>query len=96
MIQFSRRPFSVTIRFYVSGSIQHIALTVSDSIVYSTQTKIKLCPRGAQTCALQLFCDRDLEINPMTLKLEGVLDILKLYVHTDNEAASLRHSERKS
>jgi len=28
----------------------------------------------AQTCALPLFCDRDLEINPMTLKLEGDLE----------------------
>jgi len=57
------------------------------------QKLIKLCPRGAQTCALPLFCDRDLEINPMTLKLEGDLDILKTYPHTKNEAASLRHSK---
>jgi len=36
------------------------------------QEQIKLCPWGAQTCALRLFCDcDDLEINPMTLKLEG-------------------------
>jgi len=49
-----------------------------------------------QTCALPLFCDRDLEINSMTLKLEGDLDILKLYPHTENEAASLRHSEIKA
>jgi len=39
---------------------------------------IKLCPRGAQTCALPLFCDSDLEINPVTLKHEGDLDILKM------------------
>jgi len=32
---------------------------------------IKLCPRGAQTCVLLLFCDRDLEINPMTLNEVG-------------------------
>jgi len=51
----------------------------------------KLRPRGAQTCALPLFCTRDLEINHMTLKLEGDLDILKMYLHTKNEAASLRH-----
>jgi len=44
--------------------------------------KIKLCPRGAKTCALTLFCDRD--INLMTLKLEGDLNILK--IHTENEA----------
>jgi len=54
---------------------------------------IKLCPREAQTCALPLFCDHDLEINPMTLKLESDLDILKMYPHTENKAASLRHSK---
>jgi len=43
---------------------------------------IKLCARTAQTYALPLFCDRDLEINPMILKLEGDLDILKMYLHT--------------
>jgi len=32
-------------------------------------TLIKLRPMGAQTCALPLFCDRD--INPINLKLEG-------------------------
>jgi len=57
---------------------------------------IKLCPRGAQTCALPLFCDRDLEINPVTLKLEGDLDILKMYLHTKNEAVSLRHSKLRA
>jgi len=54
---------------------------------------IKPCPRGAQTCALPLFCDRDLEINPMTLKFEDDLDILKMYPHTENEAASSSHSK---
>jgi len=29
----------------------------------------------------------------MTLKLEGDLHILKMYLHTENEAASLRHSK---
>jgi len=42
----------------------------------------------AQTYALPLFCDHDLDINPMTLKLEGDLDILKMYPHTENEAVS--------
>jgi len=37
---------------------------------------------------LPLFCNRDLEINPMTLKLKGDQDILKMYTHTENEAAS--------
>jgi len=40
---------------------------------------------------LSLFCDRD--INPMTLKFEGDLDILKMYLRTENEAASLRHAK---
>jgi len=53
-----------------------------------SQPKLKQCPRGAQTCALPLFYDRDLEINPMTLKLKGDLAILKMYLHTENEAAS--------
>jgi len=29
----------------------------------------------------------------MTLKLEGDLDILKMYLHTENEVARLRHSK---
>jgi len=39
---------------------------------------IKLSPRE-----LPLFCNRDLEINPKTLKLEGDLDILVMYLHTE-------------
>jgi len=58
--------------------------------------KIKLCQRGAQTCALQLFYDCNLEINPMIWKLEREQDILKMYLHTENEAASLRHSKLKA
>jgi len=38
-----------------------------------------LCPRGAHTCAWPILRCRDLDINPMTLKLEGDLDILKMY-----------------
>jgi len=29
----------------------------------------------------------------MTLKLEGDLDIMKMYLHTENEVARLRHSK---
>jgi len=58
--------------------------------------QIKLCPRGAQTCVLPLFFDTDLEINHMTLKLEGDLDTLRMYIHTENEAASLRHSKLRA
>jgi len=42
------------------------------------QLQINLCPQGAQTCALPLCCDRDLEINPMTVTHEGDIDILTL------------------
>jgi len=49
--------------------------------------------RRAQTCALPLFCDSDLEINPVTLKLEGDLDILKMYLQTKNEVARSSHSK---
>jgi len=45
---------------------------------------------------LPLFCSSDLEINPMSLKLEGDLDILMVYLHPDNEAASLRHSKLRA
>jgi len=55
----------------------------------------KLCETGAQTCALPQFCDRDLEINPMTLKLKSDLDILKTNRHTKNKAASLTHLKLK-
>jgi len=49
--------------------------------------------RAAQTSALPLFCNRDLEINLTTLKPKGDLDSLKMYLHTENEAASLRDSK---
>jgi len=32
----------------------------------------------------------------MTVKLEGDLDILNTYLHTENKAASLRHSKYKA
>jgi len=50
---------------------------------------IKMCPRGAQTCELPLFCDCKIKINAMTLKLEGDLHILKMYLHTENEAQNI-------
>jgi len=37
-----------------------------------------------------LLCFRDLDINHMSLKL-GDLDILKMYLHIENEVASLRN-----
>jgi len=46
---------------------------------------------GSTNLRAAAFCDRDLEINPMTLKLQGDLDILTMYLHTENEAVCLRH-----
>jgi len=40
-----------------------------------------------------LFRCCDLDINPMTLKFVGDLDILKMYFHAENEVARLRHSK---
>jgi len=56
-------------------------------------TELNCSPRGAYTCVWLLFCCCDLDINPMTLKLESDLDILKMYFHTKNEVATLRHSK---
>jgi len=42
--------------------------------------------KGSTDLRAATFCNCDLEINPMTLKLEGDLDILKIYLHTKNEA----------
>jgi len=41
---------------------------------------------------LPAFCDHDLEINLMTLKLKGDQDT-KIYYHTENEVAVLRDSK---
>jgi len=49
-------------------------------VVSLSQTQIKLCPRGAQTCTQPLFCECDLEVNPMALKLSCDFDILKMYL----------------
>jgi len=50
-------------------------------IICDAQTHFFFVSNGecGQTCALLLFCNRDLEINPMTLKLNGDLDILKIF-----------------
>jgi len=71
-------------------------LTISSSLELNVASEIKLCPRGAQTYALPLFCERDLEINPVTLKLEGDLNILKMYLQTENEVAGLSHPEYRA
>jgi len=41
-------------------------------------------------------CFGDREINPVTWQLEGDLNTLKMYFHTKNKVASLRHSKLKA
>jgi len=50
---------------------------------------IILCLRGANTCAAAFLLD----INPITLKVESDLYILKMYYNAENEVARLRHSK---
>jgi len=61
-------------------------MSVTDNLIANS---VNLCSRAEPTCALQLFCDCDLEVNPMILKLESDLDILKMYLHIENKAGSL-------
>jgi len=44
----------------------------------------------------KFFCCRAFDINPMTLKLEGNLDILIMYLHTENEEARLSNAFKTS
>jgi len=53
---------------------------------------IKLCPRGAQICAHH-FCCCSLDPGPMTFKLDRDIDILKLYLCTENEYARSSHTK---
>jgi len=48
---------------------------------------------GAHNCAQLLFYYHDLVIKQMTLKFNADIDILKMYLHTKNEVATLRHSK---
>jgi len=41
-----------------------IIITINNNNNNNITTTIKLCLMEAQTCALPLFCDRYLEINP--------------------------------
>jgi len=58
---------------------------INDTELYKQYIKLYL--KAAQTCTLPLFCNSDLEINPMTLKLYCDFDIVKMYLQTENEAA---------
>jgi len=48
---------------------------------------------GAQTFARLLFCCCDLDHEPMTLKLDPDLDLLKMNPHTEDEVARSSHCE---
>jgi len=83
----------------IMSKLQHSKVTVGTDrhdVTHYHSSNDYLCPREAQTCALLLFSDLDLEINPVTLKLEGDLDILKMHLHTANEAASLGHAKHRA
>jgi len=45
------------------------------------------------SCTLPRFCCRDFDLGHMTLKLNRDLDILKMYLLTENELARSRYSK---
>jgi len=47
-------------------------------VAFDETCRIKLCPRGAKTCVLLLYKIRDIEINPMTLKLKAWIEKYKI------------------
>jgi len=65
-------------------------LRITSSIIV---TDILIKPQQFLTCTLVLscmlpvFCCRDLDLGPMTSKLNRDLDILKTYLHPENEVA---------
>jgi len=63
------------------------------TVLHISIITIKLCPRGAQTCALPLQCKFDLKINRMTLKLKGDLDKDVSSHWKWKWSSSLRHSK---
>jgi len=46
--------------------------------------------------AAAAFCDSDLAVNPLTLKLEGDEHILKMYPESKDEVASSKHSKLRA
>jgi len=62
-------------------------LDYANSILCGTSTDLTIkCAQGEHRLARCHFAT-------MILKLEGSLDILKMYLHAENEAASLMHSK---
>jgi len=53
---------------------------------------IKLCPRGAQTCARLFFAAVVLTLNH-DIETDRDLDILKMYHHTENKIARPSYSK---
>jgi len=48
---------------------------------------------GSTNLRAAVFCWRDLDLGPMTLKLDRDIDILKTYLNTENEVAGSNHSK---
>jgi len=71
-----------------------LVLTVTVGLLVALQVTIQQLNCVQEEHKLTLFYDRD--ITPMTLKLEDDLDIRKMYLHTENEAACLRHSKHRA
>jgi len=58
---------------------------------------MKLLAQSIQNLELELkkseICCCDLDLGPMTLKMNRELDILKMYLQTENEVARSNHSK---
>jgi len=48
---------------------------------------------GGTNLRAAVFCCRDPDYGSMTLKLDGDIDILKTYLHNENEVARSSHSK---
>jgi len=78
--------------FTLTMKMQNLCVQkVTNVVLYHIKTTRITVSEGS-TNLRPLFCERHLEINNMTFKLEGEQDILKMYLHTAKEAANLRHS----
>jgi len=59
-------------------------------VVFNNLRHFFVHARGAHTCERALFCSCDLHVNPMVLKVEDDLDILRMYLHIKNEVAGFK------
>jgi len=80
----------------LSGTLSLYSGTFCHSGTSTKSNPTLNCVRRSTYLRAAVFCCRYLDMNPMTLKLEGDLDILKMYPHIENEAASLRDSKLRA